>query len=150
MRQKEKLKRIPNLPENTFLKIMKVASLCGVECVIQASEGVLLTKRKNKPFKGYWHVPGSFVHYNEKLEDAVKRCARNELGAQVEIKKYDGYYDGIGVDPRGHFVGHIFICKLKGTAPKVGKRGEKIKFFRKLPKKLPSHHKKFLRKLGYI
>lgn len=138
------MERAPNLSEETFLGIMKMVPICGVECIIKNSKGVLLVKRRNKPFKGYWHFPGSFIHYNERLEDAVKRCVKNEVGISVDIEKYVGYFDGIGVDPRGHYVAHIFLCRPKGVPPNTNSQGERIKFFKKLPKRMLSWHKKIL------
>ena len=43
---------------------------------------VLLVKRKEWPFKGYWAIPGGFVRMHESLEDAAKR----ELKEETNVK----------------------------------------------------------------
>ena len=43
-----------------------------VDIVIPASDGVVLVKRANEPYKNRWALPGGFVNYGEKLEDAAE------------------------------------------------------------------------------
>ena len=40
---------------------------------------ILLIKRKNDPFKDYFALPGGFVNEVEKIEDAVRREAEEEI-----------------------------------------------------------------------
>ncbi|MEW6070773.1 MAG: NUDIX domain-containing protein, partial [Candidatus Thermoplasmatota archaeon] len=44
-----------------------------IDGIVSKGDQVLLVKRKREPFKGYYALPGGFVDYNEKVEDAVVR-----------------------------------------------------------------------------
>ena len=148
-RMKEKRRnQIPNLSKKSFETVLNMVPLCTVECVIKTSKGVLLTKRNIKPFKGYWHIPGGFVWYNEKLESAVKRVAKKETNMDVRIEKYLGYYDEIDVDPRGHLIGHIFLLKPVSGRFKRNRESAEAKFFKAIPKKIPPHHAEILKMVG--
>lgn len=47
--------------------------ILGVGAVVIIDEKILLVKRGNPPFQGFWSIPGGHVEYGEKLVDAVKR-----------------------------------------------------------------------------
>lgn len=142
------MKSIPNLSGEEFLKILKIVPLSVVECVIKNDKGeILLTKRGIEPFKGQRHLVGGFISYNEKLEDAVKRVVKKELGENVEATdiKFLGYYDYINCDPRGHIIAHYFEVKIHGT-PKTNKETLEIDYFKELPENMIFFQKEALRK----
>ncbi|HHH80313.1 MAG TPA: NUDIX hydrolase, partial [Thermoplasmatales archaeon] len=51
-----------------------------VDGIVTKNNEILLIKRKNNPFKGRWSLPGGFVNYGEKVEDAVIREVKEETG----------------------------------------------------------------------
>lgn len=55
---------------------------------------LLLTKRKNDPFKGWWDLPGGFLHHGEHPEETLKREILEETGLKIKIKKLLGLYTG--------------------------------------------------------
>lgn len=78
--------------------------------MVHHRDGVVLGKRQNEPAKGAWFVPGGRVHKNERLDEAVHRVARAELGSDVTIDRrlgvYEHFYDTsevAGVDSK-HYV----------------------------------------------
>ena len=44
-----------------------------IDGIIIKDQKILLVKRKNDPFKDKWALPGGFVEYGEKTEDAIMR-----------------------------------------------------------------------------
>ena len=70
----------------------RVPRLC-VELVVKTPEGVILSLRKLPSYRGKWHIPGGTVFYKEKVTDAVKRVAAEELGIEVSIRELLGYID---------------------------------------------------------
>jgi 8-oxo-dGTP diphosphatase len=54
-----------------------------VDAVIVRDEKILLIKRGEEPFKGYWATPGGYMNWDESLEDAVRRETFEETGLAV-------------------------------------------------------------------
>ncbi|MCD6331179.1 MAG: NUDIX hydrolase [Thermoplasmata archaeon] len=89
---------------------------------------ILLIKRKNEPFKGKWALPGGFVEYGERVEDAVLREFQEEVGIKAKIKKLLGVYSDPKRDPRGHVISVVFLLEAEGE-PKAGDDAADAKFF---------------------
>ena len=106
-----------------------------VDGVILENDEILLIKRKGEPFKGKWALPGGFVEYNEKVEDAVIREIREETGVNAEIKELVGVYSDPKRDPRGHTVSIVFLLNVISGEIKCGDDACNAKFFnlKKLP-----------------
>jgi len=122
---------------------MKKPSI-AVDGIITKDEKILLIKRKNEPFKGKWALPGGFVEYGERVEEAVLREIKEETGLDAKIKKLFGVYSDPNRDPRGHTISIVFILEDKGKV-KGGDDAEEAKFFelKKLPP-LAFDHKKIV------
>ncbi|MGM0607443.1 MAG: NUDIX domain-containing protein [Candidatus Muiribacteriota bacterium] len=82
-----------------------------VDGIVKLSEGIVLIKRKNTPFKGLWALPGGFVDYGEKVENALLREMKEEISIKVKIEKMLGVYSDPERDPRGHTVSIVYICE---------------------------------------
>jgi len=102
--------------ENNRFKSPKLT----VDALIVEGSQVVLIRRINPPFQGMWALPGGFVDYGEKVEQACVREALEETCLEVEIKQLIGVYSDPGRDPRHHSVGVVYLCektggKLKGS-----------------------------------
>ena len=75
-----------------------------VDAIITKNDKILLIKRRRKPFKDFWALPGGFVNYGEKVEDAVIREVLEETNLECKIEKLLGVYSDPNRDPRGHTV----------------------------------------------
>jgi len=91
-----------------------------VDAVILDRDSIILIKRKKFPFKNYWALPGGFIEYNEKAEDAVVREVKEETGLKIKIKRLIGVYSDPKRDPRGHTISTVYLCKIVGGKLKEG------------------------------
>ena len=129
--------------DKDYDKFREYFSFSCVDLLIFDKKSILLTKRTIKPFKGYWHLPGTMIRRNEKREDAVKRAAKEELGKEIIIKKELGVYESIV--PFRHDISNAFIVKFKNKGSiKTDFQGEEFRFFKKMPSRVPAHHKKMI------
>jgi len=86
-----------------------------VDAVIIYNNGIVLIRRKNEPFKGHYALPGGFVEYGERVEEALVREAKEETGLDVRPVKLIGVYSRPDRDPRGHTVTVAFLCIGEGN-----------------------------------
>jgi 8-oxo-dGTP diphosphatase len=90
---------------------------------------ILLIKRKNEPFKGKWALPGGFIEYGEKVEDAVVREVFEETCIKTTIKDLIGIYSDPNRDPRGHIITVVYLLNMKGGVLKAEDDAADAKFF---------------------
>jgi 8-oxo-dGTP diphosphatase len=93
-----------------------------VDCVIYDPKGrVLLIRRKNRPFKGAFALPGGFVDIGETVEAACRREVLEEVGVTVNGLQLVGVYSDPGRDPRGHTVSVAYLARLpEAPSPRAG------------------------------
>jgi len=94
----------------------------GVSCgahILNEKNQILLMKRTKecRNYAGYWSVPGGGVEFFEKVEDAVKREVREELGVEIEIIKLLSVTNDIIEDEGQHWVATQFQCKIVSGTP---------------------------------
>lgn len=114
-----------------------------VDGVIIKESKILLIKRNREPFKNKWSLPGGYVEYNEKVEDAVMRELSEETGLRVEINKLFGVYSDPSRDPRGHTITIVYLMNIVGGILKSGDDASDARFFNieKIPALAFDHEK---------
>ncbi|MCJ7572314.1 MAG: NUDIX hydrolase [Candidatus Thermoplasmatota archaeon] len=116
-----------------------------VDGAIVSEDKILLIKRNKFPFKDRWALPGGYVEYGEKVEDAVIREVLEETGLKVEIKKLFGVYSDPDRDPRGHTVTIVYLMNAIDGKLESDDDASDVRFFEleKLPE-LAFDHKKII------
>lgn len=117
-----------------------------VDGIILKGDKVLLTKRAIFPFQGYWVLPGGHVDYGERVEKAVLREIKEEVGISAKIKKLIGVYSDPKRDPRYHTTSVVYLCKIAGGGIKLSHEASEFKYFslNNLPKKIGFDHRKII------
>ena len=126
-KQKRKKGWLPKA-EYRFIYGKKVPRLC-VEVIARATSsgidrksklGLMVARRGIPPRKGYWHLPGVTLLRGESVEDAILRCAREELGVLLKqnkdaglVSRFLGYWEYPTRDGFGQAVSLVFEVIVK-------------------------------------
>lgn len=100
-----------------------------VDGILIEDNSILLVLRKNPPFQGTWALPGGFVEYGEKTEEAMIREMVEETGLTIRICSLLGVYSDPTRDPRGHTVTVAYLIERIGGVLSAGDDAEGVKFF---------------------
>jgi len=128
------------LDECDFKQIIRNSNLFAIDLVIRLENKVLLGKRKNRPAKGFYFVPGGRVHKNEHLQAAFERILLNETGIdQKHIKetKCIGLYEHIYEDNffgdasfNTHYIVYaVEVLLVEYVEPSPDSQNEELIFF---------------------
>jgi 8-oxo-dGTP diphosphatase len=80
--------------------------------VKDSTNEILLIKRKNDPFKGYWALPGGFLDFNEDLEVGAIRELEEETQVKLDSMKQVGAFGKPNRDPRNHIVSVAYYAEV--------------------------------------
>jgi len=91
---------------------------------------VLLVRRANDPFRDRWALPGGFVDYGERTENAVYREIREETGIECRVSELVKVVSDPSRDPRGHTVSIVYLMEpLKEMEPRAGDDAREVSWF---------------------
>ena len=128
------------------MKIPKTPVL-AVDAIIHSNQKILLIKRNIEPFKDCWCLVGGKVEYGERVEAALKREVKEEVGLRVKIERFVGFFDNPKRDPRWHSISLAFEVKPLTKKIKTDKKEVlDARWFEvnKLPKKIGFDHRKII------
>ena len=92
----------------------------AVDAIVELDRKLVLVRRGKAPFKGMYALPGGFVEFGERLEDAVEREVLEETGLQCEVERLLGVYGNPGRDPRGHTISIAYVLRSFGGNLRAG------------------------------
>jgi len=120
--------------------------LVAVDAVVMRPDGsVVLVKRAKEPFKGFWALPGGFVEYGERVEEAIKREVREETGLEIAVEGLVGVYSEPSRDPRGHIISIAFFAREIGGSLRPSSDAADVRAFSALPARLAFDHARIIK-----
>jgi ADP-ribose pyrophosphatase YjhB (NUDIX family) len=87
---------------------------CGAAIVREGH--ILLVKRLRAPEAGAWNLPGGKVDFLERVEDAVVREVREEVGVEIALKRALGVTQMVGIDDQ-HWVSPVYLGRIVAGEP---------------------------------
>ncbi len=119
------MKRKKLFTKKEFNEIYRKVPRITVDVLFRKDNKFLLIKRTESPYINKWHIPGGTVFIHERLKETVKRISMEELGIEVEIKKFLGYEEFMKEGIGRHAITLVFEVTGDGK-PKNGKLFKKI------------------------
>ena len=80
---------------------------------------IIIIRRKNPPFKGYFALPGGFVELDENLDDAAERELKEETGVENIFLKKLKPFGKVGRDSRGRIITIPYLAIISGKNVKL-------------------------------
>ena len=134
------------LSDAEYKRIMEIMPVVCIDCLVQNEQGeFLLVKRNNEPLKGKYWVPGGRLLRNERLEDAVNRKMRQELGVSVEIVRnlgfYEEFFEKTAQNAEGGFHAISFLYLVRPLAGEITLDDQSAEWgwFKSVPPQLRRH-----------
>lgn len=117
-----------------------------VDGVVLRRGKVLLIRRADYPYEGYWALPGGFVEFGETVEEAVVREIKEETDLTCEPVRLVGVYSDPKRDPRGHTITLAYLLKIMVGEAKETDEAVEVKYFDfgDLPEKIAFDHEKII------
>jgi colanic acid biosynthesis protein WcaH len=108
----------------TFLKIIEYTPLVSIDLIVSDEQGrILLGFRRNRPAQNTYFVPGGRIRKNERIQDALDRISRTELGIALGkgrlLGAFNHFYDDNYINLPGlstHYVVLAYAFKINGNA----------------------------------
>ena len=88
---------------------------CGAAIVRDGR--LLLVKRLTPPEAGAWSLPGGKVEFGERLDDAVVREIREEIGVEIAVERPLVVVETPNVDGQ-HWIAPVFLARLAAGEPR--------------------------------
>lgn len=113
------------------------------DVIVDIGGKIVLINRKNPPYG--WAIPGGFIDYGERAEDAASREIKEETGLQITGLTQFHVYSDPKRDPRFHTITIVFTAQGTGT-PSAGDDAAGVGLFGKneLPSPLAFDHARIL------
>lgn len=93
-----------------------VRPIVGAGALILKDGRLLLIQRGSQPGKGKWSIPGGLVELGERVQDAMVRETKEEVGLDVVPVRLMDAFDSITLDEQGrvqyHFVVVNFLARI--------------------------------------
>jgi colanic acid biosynthesis protein WcaH len=124
------------IPEETWRTVVRHVPIVSVDLVVRHDGGVVLGKRTNAPGRGEWFVPGGRVRKDERLDAAIHRVAREELGVDVDIERRLGVYEHLWEEsefddvPTKHYLANGVVVRPREASLTLDDQHAALRVFR--------------------
>lgn len=127
--------RVEWVSDDDWKTIVSNVPIVSVDLVVLSPKGIVFGYRTNEPAADQWFIPGGRVQKGERLNEAVHRVAREELGINIEIRErlgvYEHLYETANVNTGGgkHYVPIGFVVETDEMDFKTDDQHGRIQVF---------------------
>ena len=107
----------------------------GAGTLIEKNDAVLLVRRANEPWKGFWYLPAGYVEADETPQIAAERETQEETGLIVRVGNLIEIYP-FDDDPRGNGLLILYRAEVCGGELQCSDEASECSYF--LASELPS------------
>ncbi|MBS3109064.1 NUDIX hydrolase [Candidatus Woesearchaeota archaeon] len=90
---------------------------------------ILLLKRTNNPYKGYWTIPGGHIEWDEDVAKCAIRETEEETGIKLDKISFLRYNQEIDRKRDWHAIAIVFHAKTSKKPKKRTNEASEIRFF---------------------
>jgi colanic acid biosynthesis protein WcaH len=105
------------LAPEIFGAVVRHTPLVSMDLLVRDPAGRLLVgKRRNRPARGTWFVPGGRIAKDERLAEAFARLARGELGLALRMEEsrflgvFEHFYPDNALDEPGYGTHYVVLA----------------------------------------
>jgi 8-oxo-dGTP diphosphatase len=125
----------PLVQREAFGRVRPVCPACGfvgfrdpkvaAGVLVERDGCVLLTRRAHDPGRGLWGLPAGYMEWDERVEAAAVREAREETGLDVRLESVVGVYS---YPVRGTVL-IVYAATIMGGSLRTSEESEAVEFF---------------------
>ena len=141
--------RTERIGDEDWRTVVRNVPIVSVDLVVVHDGRVALGKRRNRPAKGEWFVPGGRIRKHERLDAAVDRVAREELGVEVAIRErlgaYEHLYHEAELDDVGgkHYIAFGYVVESEEVPTPTDDQHGELELFDELPDGLHEYVRRY-------
>ncbi len=125
----------PLVMREAFGRVRPVCPSCGfvgfrdpkvaAAVIVDRAGDILLTRRAHDPGRGLWGLPAGYMEWDEPVQDAAVREAREETGLDVGLRRLVGVYS---YPARGVLL-VVYAGRIEGGELCASDESEEVAFF---------------------
>ena len=146
------------LPVNNFIeeklykKIIDNVPIVVIDVILTNRGQFLLGKRKNKPLKGAWCLPGGRLFKGELLKNGAQRKVKEVTGLKIKkpsLLTIKEFFLTSAQGPVTHQIDFIFTSETKGKSAINDGQHAQLRWFSKIEKHWPKYVRDALELAGF-
>jgi len=141
------------IPEEEYLKIIKIMPIFCIDFLIRCKDNYLLIKRSEEPLKGVYWVIGGRLRFKETLDEFAVRMQSREIGRHFNNRKLvafsNYFFPNVPNAKATHTPSLLYLVEVdKMFEPQIDDTHHDYIWTKKLPKEL-LEQTEFIKNLNY-
>lgn len=96
--------------------------LINIFTVEKGSLKILLVRKKDEPYKGYWTLPNKLIINEETLEDGINSIIREQLGLNEIYNEQHYTFSNINRNPNERIIGTSYIGLIDSKTMEIKRK----------------------------